>query len=191
MRQVLPVPLGRGAKVFRRSLVVSGIPSPSVRKRTRFVADSAGVDNGTQLRLSQEGQPGANGGPPGDLYVVLKVAEHPVFDRRKSDLYCLVPINVAQAALGDEIEIPTLEQPHKLKIPEGTRTGAEFRIRHKGVPHVNSHGCGDLVVQVEVTTPTKLTREQKRLFEQLRETLPTDNKPNEKGLFEKVKDYFM
>ncbi|PYT25754.1 MAG: molecular chaperone DnaJ [Acidobacteria bacterium] len=151
----------------------------------------AGVDNGTRLRLSHEGEPGPNGGPPGDLYVVLKVKEHPFLERQDYDLYCSIPINVAQAALGDEIEIPTLEQPHKLKIPEGTRTGAEFRIRHKGVPHVNSHGCGDLVVQVEVTTPTKLTREQKRLFEQLRETLPTDNKPNEKGLFEKVKDYFM
>jgi len=134
---------------------------------------------------------GPNGGPPGDLYVVLKVREHPFLERHDYDLYCSIPINVAQAALGDEIEIPTLEQPHKLKIPEGTQTGTEFRIRNKGVPHVNSHGRGDLVVQVQVNTPTKLTREQKRLFEQLRETLPTDNKPNEKGLFEKVKDYFM
>jgi molecular chaperone DnaJ len=151
----------------------------------------AGVDNGMRLRLSQEGEPGANGGPPGDLYVVLKVKEHPVFERRETDLHCTIPVNVAQAALGAEIEVPTLEQPQKLKIPEGAQSGVELRIRHAGVPHVNGHGRGDLVVHVEVRTPAKLTRDQKKLFEQLRDTLPVDNQPAEKGIFEKVKDYFV
>jgi molecular chaperone DnaJ len=150
----------------------------------------AGVDQGTRMRLSHEGEPGANGGPPGDLYVVLKVREHPFFERHEYDLHCTIPVNVAQAALGVEVEVPTLEQPHKLKLPEGVQTGAELRIRHKGVAHLNGHSRGDIVAHIDVKTPTKLTREQKKLFEQLRETLPQDNQPSEKGIFEKVKDYF-
>jgi molecular chaperone DnaJ len=151
----------------------------------------AGVDEGTRLRLTQEGQPGANGGPPGDLYVVLRVKEHPFFERHENDLHCTIPINVAQAALGDEIEIPTLDEPHRLKIPEGTQTGAQFRLRGKGVPHVNGSGRGDLYVHVQIRVPARLTREQRKLFEQLRESLPVENGPTDKGLFEKVKDYFM
>ena len=167
---------GRGYRQVQRKLKIN-IP--------------AGVDNGTRLRLAHEGEPGANGGPPGDLYVVLKVKEHAFFERREYDLHCTIPINVAQAALGAEIEVPTMEQPSKLKIPEGTQSGTELRIRHKGVAQVNGHGRGDIVVHIEVKTPTKLTKDQKRLFEQLRETLPADNQPAEKGIFEKVKDYFV
>lgn len=151
-----------------------------------------GVDDGTRLRLSHEGQPGAHGGPPGDLYVFLKVKEHAFFEREGSNLHCTIPLNMAQAALGAEIEVPTLEQqPHKLKIPEGTQHGAQFRIRHKGVVAVNGGGRGDLFVHVEVKIPARLTREQRKLLEQLKETLPVDNSPAEKGIFEKVKDYFI
>jgi molecular chaperone DnaJ len=151
----------------------------------------AGVSDGNRLCLRGEGQPGINGGPAGDLYVFLKVAEHPFFERHENDLHCALPINFAQAALGAEIKVPTLDgEPHTLRIPEGTQTGATFRIRHKGVAGVNSHSRGDLIVHVEVQTPTKLTREQKRLFEELRDTLPVENEPQEKGLFEKVKDIF-
>ena len=151
----------------------------------------AGVDDGTRLRLSHEGQPGGNGGPPGDLYVFLKVKPHPFFERHENDLHCTIPVNIAQAALGAEIEVPTLEQPHKLKIPEGTQSGAHFRLRGKGVPNLNGGGRGDLLVHLDVKIPTRLTREQRKLMEQLRESLPVDNAPAEKGLFEKVKDYFM
>jgi molecular chaperone DnaJ len=151
----------------------------------------AGVDESTRIRLSNEGQPGANGGPAGDLYVFLKVREHAFFERHEQDLHCRIPINIAQAALGAEIEVPTLDQPYKLKIPEGTQSGAQFRIRQKGVPVVNGSGRGDLYVHVEVKTPARLTRDQRKLLEQLRETLPVDNAPSEKGLFEKVKNYFM
>ncbi|HJT89362.1 MAG TPA: molecular chaperone DnaJ [Bryobacteraceae bacterium] len=151
----------------------------------------AGVDDGTRLRLANEGQPGGNGGPPGDLYVFLKVKEHPFFERHELNLHCTVPLNVAQAALGCEIDVPTLEQPYKLKIPEGTQTGAQFRLRHKGVPALNGGARGDLYVHTEVKIPSRLTRDQRKLLEQLRETLPVDNAPREKGLFEKVKDYFM
>ena len=151
----------------------------------------AGVDNGTRLRLTGEGQPGPNGGPPGDLYVFLKVRDHAFFERQEKDLHCTIPVNIAQAALGAEIEIPTLEQPHKLRIPEGTQSGAQFRLRHKGVPALNGGGRGDLYVHIAVNTPGHLSREQRRLMEQLRETLPADNAPTEKGLFDKVRDYFM
>ncbi|MBK9170380.1 MAG: molecular chaperone DnaJ [Bryobacterales bacterium] len=151
----------------------------------------AGVDNGTRLRLSHEGQPGINGGPPGDLYVVLKVKEHPFFDRRENDLHCVIPVNIGQAALGAELEIPTLKGTEKLKIPEGTQSGAQFRLRHEGVPHVNGHGKGDVVVHIDVKVPLKLTRQQRELLEKLRDTLPSENEPQEKGLFEKVKDYFL
>jgi len=150
-----------------------------------------GVDDGTRLRLSGEGQPGSHGGPSGDLYVFLKVKAHPFFERQGTDLHCTIPINIAQAALGAEIEVPTLGSPHKLKIPEGTQTGAQFRLRNQGVATLNGGGRGDLYVHVEVRVPAKLSREQRKLFEQLRETLPVDNSPSEKGLFEKVKDYFM
>jgi molecular chaperone DnaJ len=161
------------------------------KQRKLKVNIPAGVDNGIRMRLSQEGEPGANGGPHGDLYVVLKVKEHAFFERQEYDLHCTIPVNIAQAALGAEIEIPTLEEPHKVKIPEGSQSGGQLRIRHKGVPHVNGHARGDIVVHLEVKTPMKLTRDQKKLFEQLRETLPADNQPAEKGIFEKVKDYFV
>lgn len=151
----------------------------------------AGVDDGTRVRLAGEGQPGPNNGPSGDLYVFLKVKDHPFFERHEQDLHCTVPVNVAQAALGCEIEVPTLEQPHKLKIPEGTQNGEQFRLRNKGVPILNGSGRGDLVIHVAVRIPGRLTREQRKLLEQLRDTLPVDNAPAEKGLFEKVKDYFM
>jgi molecular chaperone DnaJ len=151
----------------------------------------AGVDENTRMRLANEGQPSPNGGPPGDLYVFLKVKDHPFFERRDHDLYCTIPVNLAQAVLGAEIDVPTLQEPHRLKIPEGTQNGAQFRIRHKGLPVVNSSGRGDLYVHIDVKIPTRLTREQRKLLEQLRDTLPVDNTPTEKGLFDKVKDYFM
>jgi molecular chaperone DnaJ len=151
----------------------------------------AGVDTGTRVRLTGEGQPGFHGGTAGDLYVFLKVKEHPFFERQESDLHCTIPLNVAQAALGCEVEIPTLGEPSILKVPEGTQNGAKFRFRNKGVAVLNGSSRGDLYVHVEVKIPTKLSREQRKLLEQLRDTLPVDNSPAEKGLFEKVKDYFM
>jgi molecular chaperone DnaJ len=150
-----------------------------------------GVDDGTRLRLAGEGQPGANGGPAGDLYVFLKVKPHAFFERNEADLHCTIPLNIAQAALGAEVDVPTLEGMHNLKIPEGTQSGARFRLRHKGVPSLNGGGRGDLYVHVDVKIPSKLSREQRKLLEQLRDTLPVDNAPSEKGLFEKVKDYFI
>jgi molecular chaperone DnaJ len=151
----------------------------------------AGVDNGTKLRLSQEGQPGASGGPAGDLYVVVRVKEHPIFEREGDDLHCTVSINVAQAALGTDVDLLTFDGLHAVKIPDGTQSGARVKMRGLGVPRLQSSGRGDLFVHVNVKVPMKLSREQRKLFEQLRETLPAENEPHEKGLLEKVKDYFM
>jgi molecular chaperone DnaJ len=161
-----------------------------VNKRLK-VTIPAGIADGNRLRVSGEGQPGANDGPNGDLYIFFTVKEHPVFERRENDLHCTVPINIAQAVLGTEIQVPTLEGPHSLDVPEGTQNGTELRIKGKGVPEVQGRGRGDLVVRIAVRVPTKLTRDQKKLFEQIAETLPVNNEPHEKGLFEKVKDYFM
>jgi molecular chaperone DnaJ len=150
----------------------------------------AGVGDGTRLRLQNEGQPGPHGGPPGDLFVFLKVRPHPFFERHETNLHCTIPVTIAQAALGAEIDVPTLEQPTRLRIPEGSQSGAQFRLRNRGVPDLNGGARGDLIVHIDVRIPTRLTRDQRKLLEQLAATLPADNAPAEKGLFEKVKDYF-
>jgi molecular chaperone DnaJ len=151
-----------------------------------------GVDTGTRLRVSGEGEPGPNGGPAGDLYVVLEVKEHPFFERRGADLYCTIPLSVAQAALGTELHVPGLSGEEKLKIPEGTQSDAVFRIKGKGLPDPRGGGKGDLYYHVRVLTPTKLTREQRKLMEQLGASLKVENKPAERNssIFEKVKDIF-
>ena len=151
----------------------------------------AGVDTGTRLRLAGEGQPGTNGGPQGDLYVFVRVKEHAVFQRSEDDLVCTIPVNVAQAALGTEVDLLTFDGLHTVKIPEGAQNGNRIRMKGLGVPRLQGHGRGDLVVVVDVRVPGRLTREQRKLFEQLRETLPAENEPAEKGLFDKVKEYFM
>jgi len=150
-----------------------------------------GVDTGTRLRLSGEGQPGGNGGQPGDLYVVVKVKEHPIFERQGEDLHCAIPVNVAQAALGTQVDLLTFDGLETVKIPEGTQSGVEVRLRNRGVPRLQGSGRGDMIVHIDVRVPSKLTREQRRLFESLRETLPAENEPHEKGIMDKVKDYFM
>lgn len=150
-----------------------------------------GVDDGTRLRLTGEGQAGGNGGPPGDLFVVVQLKEHPVFERRGNDLHCTVPVNVAQAALGTEVDVLTFDGLERVKVPEGTQSGDHVRLRGKGVPYLNASGRGEIVVSIDVKVPTRLTREQKKLFEQLRETLPVENEPHERGILDKVKDYFL
>jgi molecular chaperone DnaJ len=161
-----------------------------VNKRLK-VTVPAGIADGNRLRVSGEGQPGTNGGPNGDLYIFFSVKDHPIFERHDNDLHCRIPINVAQAVLGARIQAPTLEGPHELNIPEGTQNGAELKLKGKGVPEVQGKGRGDLIVHIDVRIPTKLTRDQRRIFEELEDTLPADNDPHEKGLLDKVKDYFM
>lgn len=162
------------------------------REKTIELRVPPGVDSGTRLRVAGDGEPGPNGGPPGDLYVVLEVKEHNFFERRGADLYCTIPISVAQAALGAELQVPGLGGEEKLKIPEGTQGGTVFRLRGKGLPDPHGGGKGDLYYHVRVLTPSKLTREQRKLFEALDAMLKVENKPAERNstLFDKMKDIF-
>ena len=150
----------------------------------------AGVDTGTQMRLVGEGQPSLNGGQNGDLYVVIRVKDHAFFERHENDLHCTIPVTIVQAALGSEIELNTLDGVETVRIPDGTQPGTQVRLKGKGVPRVNASGRGDLFVHIEVRIPEKLSRDQRKLLEQLRETLPENNEPKEKGIFAKVRDYF-
>lgn len=162
------------------------------RTRTIDLRIPPGVDSNTRLRVPGEGEPGDNGGPPGDLYVVLDVKAHPYFERRNADLYCTVPVTVVQAALGAAIKVPGLNGEETVKIPEGTQTGEIVRLKGKGLPDPHGGGRGDLYVNIHVVTPTKLTREQRRLIEQLGATLPVENRPAQRdsSLFDKVRDIF-
>jgi molecular chaperone DnaJ len=150
----------------------------------------AGVEDGTRIRFSGLGEGGVHGGPAGDLYVVLHVKEHPFFEREGNDLHCVVPISFAQAALGAEITVPTLEGDHVLKVPESTQSSTTLRIRGKGVPVLNSRSKGDLYVEVRVQTPAKLSKRQKELLQELEGTIRVENKPERRTLLGKVKDIF-
>ena len=148
----------------------------------------AGVETGSRLRVQGEGEGGTQGGPAGDLYVVIHVAEHEEFERQGSNLYEAVPITFAQAALGADIMVKTLDGEEKVKVPMGTQTGTVFRLKGKGMPQLGGRGKGDLFVSVSVVTPTSLTREQRRLLEQLAEIESKDL--DSKGLVDKVRDIF-
>ncbi|MGA8595842.1 MAG: molecular chaperone DnaJ [Bryobacteraceae bacterium] len=189
IRKTCPTCNGRGQVIRQACHQCRGEGYSRVEKKLR-VNIPAGVDTGTRLRLQSEGNPGPAGALPGDLYVVIKVTEHPIFERRENDLHCTLPINIAQAALGADINIETFDGPQPIKIPEGTQSGAHFRLRNLGIPEVNGRGRGDLYVHIDVQVPKKLTKEQRRLFEQLRDLLPVENTPHQKSVFEKVRDFF-
>lgn len=160
------------------------------REHTMEVKIPAGVEDGTRIRYQGEGDAGRFGGPGGDLYVVLSVRPHAYFEREGHDLHFAVIVSFPQAALGAEISIQTLEGETTLKIPEGTQSGREFRLRGKGVPHLNERGRGDLIVQVVVETPKKLTKAQREMIQQLGTTLSSDNRATSRSLLEKMKDLF-
>ena len=146
-----------------------------------------GVDEGTRIRLVGEGEAGAMGGPPGNLYVIVSVDPHPVFVRNQSDLLLEFPLNVAQAALGATVKIPTLEGgQEELEIPAGTQNGAQFRKRGLGVPHLQRNGRGDLLISVRVVVPAKLNAEQKELFRQLARTFGDGPPEQPKGFFDRI-----
>lgn len=150
----------------------------------------AGVDTGTQIRLSGEGQPGLNGGPPGDLFLVVKVKQHKYFRRRENDIQLNLDVNLAQATLGAEVEVPTVDGPAMLTIPSGTQPGTVLRMREKGVPHLRRRGRGDQLVVVNVDIPIKLTHEQRELMEKLAESLGTEVRPQERSFLDSLKDFF-
>jgi len=149
-----------------------------------------GVEEGTRIRYGGEGDVGRVGGPRGDLYVILSIRPHDYFERHGHDLQCVLPISFPQAAMGDEFEIPGIDGPVSIKIPEGTQSGKELRIRGRGVPYLNERGKGDLIVKVLVQIPRKLNRAQRELVAKLAESMAVDNKPTSPGLMEKMKDLF-
>ncbi len=161
--------------------------------KTLSVRIPAGVDTGDRIRLQGEGEAGENGGPPGDLYVHVNVKPHPIFQRDGNDLYCEVPINMVTAALGGELEVPTLDGRVKLKIPAETQSGKLFRMRGKGVTSVRGGNTGDLLCRVMVETPVNLTREQKELLRKLDESLKSgkiSHSPRESSWLDSVKKFF-
>jgi len=170
------------------------------RDRKITVKIPAGIATGQQLRLIGEGEAGAAGGPAGHLYVVVHVHEHPFFRRDGINLFCEIPVNFTTVTLGGDIRVPTLDGHDKVKVPEGTQTGTTLRLKGKGMPDVNGHSRGDLFATIQVQTPRKLTKEQRKLIDDLAKALPKDNfEPrargegegqDERNLFDRVKDMF-
>ncbi|SDY33152.1 molecular chaperone DnaJ [Nitrosomonas halophila] len=163
------------------------------RHKTMSVRIPAGVDEGDSIRLSGEGEAGVSGGQPGDLYVVIHLASHPVFQREGNHLHCEIPISIAAAALGGEIEVPTLEGHARIKVPAGTQTGKIFRLRGKGITGVRNHVTGDLLCHVIIETPVNLTARQKELLEEFEAISQKDgsrHSPKAKSWMEKAREFF-
>jgi molecular chaperone DnaJ len=199
-----PFVLSRTCGYCRGAGSVIAKPCPTCRgagrveqERKLTVRIPAGIATGQRLRLSGEGEAGPAGGPAGDLYVVIHVQDHPFFQRDGNDLFCEIRVSFPTLALGRDITIPTLEGEESFTIPEGTQSGAVFRLRGRGMPDVSGRGRGDLLVTVKGVTPTKLTRDQKKLLQQLAASLPAEKfeptpaaDQEDKGLFDRVKDIF-
>jgi molecular chaperone DnaJ len=175
-------------RVIRTPCETCGGAGRVEREKQMEVKIPAGVETGSRLRLAGEGEAGTQGGPSGDLYVVIHVKEHETFERQGNNLYASVPITFAQAALGSEVSVPTLDGQQNVKIPPGTQTGTVFRLKGNGMPVLGGRGRGDLFVSVTVVTPTTLTREQRRLLEQLAEVEEKDL--SDRGLMDKVRNIF-
>jgi len=192
IQQTCPKCHGSG-KIIPEPCAACGGAGRIKRNKTLEVKIPAGIDNGMRIRSSGNGEPGTNGGPPGDLYVEIHIKPHPVFQREGDDLHCEMPISFVKAALGGEIEVPTLGGKVSFTIPEGTQTGKTFRLKGKGIKGVRSGYSGDLFCHVAVETPVKLTDKQKDLlkeFERLTNDGGAKHSPQSKGWMDKVKDFF-
>ncbi|MDM0113427.1 molecular chaperone DnaJ [Variovorax sp. J22R133] len=178
------------------------IPEPCVtchgqgkikNNKTLEVKIPAGIDDGMRIRSTGNGEPGTNGGPPGDLYIEIRLKKHEIFERDGDDLHCVVPVSITTAALGGEIEVPTLKGAAAIDIPDGTQSGKQFRLRGKGIKGVRSTYPGDLYCHVRVETPVKLTEHQRKLMKELDESLKkggNKHSPTDKGWFDKAKEFF-
>ncbi len=161
--------------------------------KTLEVKIPAGIDDGMRIRSAGNGEPGTNGGPPGDLYIEIRLKKHTTFERDGDDLHCVVPISITTAALGGEIEVPTLAGAAAIDIPEGTQNGKQFRLRGKGIKGVRSSNAGDIYCHISVETPVKLTEHQRKLIKELDDSLRkggAKHSPGEKGWFDKAKNFF-
>jgi len=192
IQQTCPKCHGSG-KIIPEPCAACGGAGRIKRNKTLEVKIPAGIDNGMRIRSSGNGEPGTNGGPPGDLYVEIHIKQHAVFQREGDDLHCEMPISFSKAALGGEIEVPTLTGKVSFTVPEGTQTGKTFRLKGKGIKNVRSGYTGDLFCHVVVETPVKLTDKQKELlreFDRLTTEGGSKHSPQSKGWMDKVKDFF-
>ncbi len=161
------------------------------RERTLAISIPPGVEDGTRIRLGGEGEAGLRGGPPGDLYIFLSIKPHAFFQRDGSDLFCRVPITMTTAALGGQLEAPTIDGGRtRVKIPEGTESGRQFRLKGQGMPILRAKNAGDLYIQVEVETPQKLSRRQRELLKEFEQLSTPDTSPTSAGFFSRVKEFF-
>ena len=189
-RRICPNCNGEGTIVREKCANCHG--NGKVKKHRKIhIKIPAGVDDGAQLRMAGEGEAGTRGGPPGDLYIVIRVKPHEFFHREGDDIYCEVPLTFAQAALGDEIEIPTLTEKVKLKIPPGTQTDTYFRLKGKGVPRLRGYGQGDQHVKVVVVTPTNLSEQQKELLREFARLSGEHTHEQQQSIFERMKKAFL
>ncbi|MFD2046113.1 molecular chaperone DnaJ [Ornithinibacillus salinisoli] len=181
---------GSGKIIPEKCNTCSGTGKVKKNKKIH-ISIPAGIDEGQQIRVSGKGEPGANGGPAGDLYVVIQIREHDFFEREGDHIYCELPLTFAQAALGDEVEVPTVHGKVKLKVPAGTQTGKTFRLKGKGAPNVRGYGHGDQHIIVRVITPTKLTERQKELLRELNELGGSDiTEEQDNSIFQRFKKAF-
>ena len=187
MARTCSVCAGQGSRVEKPCGSCSGRGVKSNRDNVK-VRIPAGISHGTTLRVSDEGECGAPGAQRGDLYVVIRVKAHSIFEREEDDLICDVPVSFTQAALGSEIEVPTLKGSTKIKIPAGTQSGRVFRLRGKGMPNVRGYGNGDQMIRVIVETPMKLNKEQRKVLEEFARISGEDVQPMCKSFFQKVKE---
>lgn len=188
-RRICPICGGKGQVIREKCTTCRGTGQERKQRKIQIKIPPGAYD-GFQLRVAGEGEPGLNGGPPGDLYVVIEVKPHDFFEREGDDIYCEVPLTFVQAALGDEIEIPTLYEKVKLKIPPGTQTHTYFRLKGKGVPRLRGYGQGDQHVKVVVVTPTNLNEEQKALLREFAR-ITGDNVHEHQTIFDRMKKAFL
>src|SRR6056297_2213046 len=161
------------------------------KDRALSVNIPAGVETGTRIRLSGEGEAGLRGGPSGDLYIFIDVADHNLFQRDGIDLFCRVPVSMVSAALGGEIEVPTIDGGRsRVRVPEGSQSGRQMRLRGKGMPQLRGPSSGDMYIELQVETPVKLTAEQKEMLRQFEDSCAKSNNPNASGSFDKVKNFW-
>ena len=180
---------GSGQKIERPCPACRGQGRRSTQVQSK-VRIPAGVDTGVHMRLRGEGESGISGGPPGDLHIVIRVRPHPLFERHEDDILCEVPISFATAALGGELEVPTMEGPARIRIPPGTQTGKAFRLRDKGFPRVNGRGRGDQHVMVTIETPTHLTANQREKLEEFAAACNEQVHPRLKSFLDRTREFF-
>lgn len=190
IERTCPTCIGRGEVIDDPCPACSGAGRVT-RERTLQVNIPAGVEDGTKVRLVGDGEAGVRGGPPGDLYIFLSLKPHSFFQRDGADIFCRVPISMTTAALGGQIEVPTLDgTAGRVRIPEGTPSGKQFRLKGKGMPVLRSKQVGDMYIQVDVETPKNLTRRQRELLEEFEAESHKDTSPESAGFFARVKDFF-